>query len=564
MSPERDSSFDQRFRDALGDFEAPYEPGDWNALQDRLDAPARRRRRAVWIALPSLAALTALGVWWLAQPDWNAVPGYHNPALAEQAAAEIPEASGEGAPGTVISEAPGAQGPEASDAEAPAAMAQSPGLAENPGTRPAPSNGPGAQPANAATAQSPGAQPANAATAQSRNAQPANAATCAKAPARSPQMQPPRKAPAAARKCSHPQSPGAQPANAATAQSRNAQPANAATAQSPGAQPANAATAQSPGAQSTTPDAAPNRAASGGDLNGSTAGNRLPTASLLPEAKAALLPAASLLDPIAARSGWSQPDDRGDYWVEADPTLPRGKRLSGWALSGALGGNAEYTGAGDGIRPGWDASLGAEAWFRSGVLLQAGLRYGHYHFHQSKVGCGNPVAHGLKEPVHCPDAMLGNQARWEVPVQVGYGWDMAQQRGRLRVFGGLTLQKVRSESYEVEFHQPQPGVLLYYEPVAIALIGPPPEVVSFDAAGLVQSSSQFTAQVVGSEERLLPRSLNMAAEFGLGYEQFLAPAISLGAEPHFGVPFQRLEMGGARAYYGGVTARLRWYPGLSR
>jgi hypothetical protein len=506
MSPERDSSFDQRFRDALGGYEAPYDSSDWSAMQERLDAPARRRRRAAWIALPSLAALTALGVWWFAQPDWSAVPAYPNGSARHEAARE--------------------------SAEAPVQPAE-PGWVQIPASKPE---------LEGQTAVSAGERPEAAgavgsASASAANPAPADAAQVGSASAANPAL--------------------ADAAQVGTASAANSALADAAQV---GSAPANSSKARS------NPAAARNTSA-GQPADQGTADERAfaaPSPALPPALKTAQRAALFPLDPIAAHSDWAGPDDRGHTWIETDPTLPRDKRLSGWALSGALGGNAEYTGAGDGIRPGWDASLGAELWFRSGVLLQAGLRYGHYHFLQSQVGCGNPVAHGLKEPVHCPDAMLGDQARWEVPVQAGYVWDLARQRGRLRVFGGLTLQKVRSESYEVEFHQPQPGVLLYYEPVAIALIGPPPEVVTFDAAGLVESSSQYTAQVVGSEDRLLPSSLNMAAELGLGYEQFLGPSVSLGAEPHFGVPFQRLDMGGARAYYGGVTARLRWYPGLSR
>ena len=265
------------------------------------------------------------------------------------------------------------------------------------------------------------------------------------------------------------------------------------------------------------------------------------------------------LDPMAAETDPTAPSDR--EW-EKDPTLDRGRRLVDVALMGSVGLNAEYTAAGDGFRPGQDAGVGAELWFRSGVFLSAGLFYGQYHFHQNKVACGNPFSYGIKEPVHCPDALLGTQGRWEIPLQVGYGWNLARARGRFRVAAGITAQRVRQEDYNVEFHNAQPGVLLFYEPVTIAVTQSGAENLSFDAYGLVESTNEYTVQTVGPSERVLNTKINGAAELALGYEQFLAPSFSLGVEPRIGVPFNKLPVSDGRAYYGGVSARLRWYPGL--
>jgi hypothetical protein len=266
------------------------------------------------------------------------------------------------------------------------------------------------------------------------------------------------------------------------------------------------------------------------------------------------------VDPMAAISDPTGPSDR--EWKQ-DPALKRVPRLLDVAVMGSVGLNAEYTAADDGFRPGQDVGVGAELWFRSGVFLSAGVFYGQYHFHQNDVACGNPISYGIKEPVHCPDALLGTRGRWEVPMQVGYGWELARARGRFRVAAGLTGQRIRQEDYDVEFHNAQPGVLLFYEPVTIALTESAPENLSFDAYGLVESSSQYTVQPVGPSERVANTKVNAAAEFSLGYEQFLARSFSLGIEPRVGIPFKTLPVTEGRAYYGGVAARLRWYPGLA-
>ena len=69
MSDNYDHKFDQRFRDELSGFEAPYDPADWADLKSKLDAPARRRRRALWLAVPLAVGLSAGAFWWFSQPN---------------------------------------------------------------------------------------------------------------------------------------------------------------------------------------------------------------------------------------------------------------------------------------------------------------------------------------------------------------------------------------------------------------------------------------------------------------------------------------------------------------
>lgn len=249
---------------------------------------------------------------------------------------------------------------------------------------------------------------------------------------------------------------------------------------------------------------------------------------------------------------------------DADPTLKKNRRLMHWAVSAASGLTAAYTGPGDGYRPGWEAGLGAEVQFRNGVLVATGIRYGDYHFQMNDVGCGNPVAYGIKEPVHCPDAMLGDQGRWEIPLYAGYVSDLEKIRGRIRAFGGFTVRRTRTEDYWVQFNNASPSMPLFYEPVSITVTDPEAGTLVFNADGLVESTSQYTVQPVGPEQTLISTSIGFAAEAGFGYEQFLAPSVSLGIEPRFGIPFKKLDITDRRAYYGGLSARIRWYPTIRR
>ncbi len=461
-------SFDDQLKDKLGSYEAPYDPADWTALQSRLDAPGRRRRRALWIALPLALSLGAGAIWWpfvSTQPDQKTTAGRNsaaeviagndaavsNKSIAGQSDNTGTEAAGfnvNGAPENRLSGNPGVAGnaPEASTTTTvPTKQIVRKGLSSNPTIT------------DGQLMITAGVQD------QAVNVKPTM---------------------------------GRDPFAIAVA-------------------PANSV-------------------------------GRL----FYPEP----------VVPVALASNWIGPVERN----EQDPTLARDRRLVNWAISGGAGLNAEYTAVGDGFRPGWDAGVGAEIWFKSGVFVSAGLRYGQYHFHQVDVGCGDPRAYGIQEPVHCPDAMLGDQGRWEVPLQAGYAWDLERIRGRFRISAGLTPQRVRKEEYRVEFHNPQPGVLLFYDPVTISVTSPSTDVLSFDANGLVESTSQFTVQPVGPQQSNISTKIHLAGEAGFGYEQFLAPSISLGIEPRIGVPFNRMTLGEGRAYYGGVAARLRWYPGMFR
>jgi|GEM_PF-1122043 len=489
---------DPQFRDKLGKIEVPYDPADWASLQARLDAPARRRRTLLWLALPAAALLlgTAAVLYW-------------------------PERAGEQLAGSGQS----LETPSAPDAER---INQSGFSGEG-----SPAAG------QVSTSEE---------NTSALNDQPDAVAQRADQTGRADRAQ---RAGLAGR----------------TVSGKRIERENISSAYSTSAAyEASAAYVASAADGAAGQDASVNKTAMRAAATSQLAGKEEEAAAAVKTAETAAKVAEREkyfprpVDPMAAVSDPTGPSDR--EW-EQDPTLKRGPRLLDVALMGSVGLNAEYTGADDGFRPGQDVGVGAELWFRSGVFLSAGVFYGQYHFHQNQVACGNPLNYGIKEPVHCPDALLGTRGRWEIPMQVGYGWELARARGRFRVAAGLTGQRVREEDYDVEFHNAQPGVLLFYEPVTIALTESAPENLSFDAYGLVESSNQYTVQPVGPSERVANTKVNAAAELSLGYEQFLAPSFSLGVEPRIGVPFRTLPISEGRAYYGGVAARLRWYPGLA-
>ena len=554
MSDNYDHKFDQRFSDELSGFEAPYDPADWADLKSKLDAPARRRRRALWLAVPLAVGLSAGAFWWFSQPNGAT----SDASLAVSESPLLPSSgSAEQSPGILEN---GVEHEASASADAVLESATLQNATKN-SLKARGSEDIGSQAIGSQTRRSE-AEDSNLRGSEAGNLEVADLTTgvLKNRPLASEKA---NKSGATAFQASNPANLESPPQSIAhrTSETTSDRPGLSGQTNLDAASLKNAETEQSSQLLVPGTDLPNARDAALNASSADNAGNGVKTSE--PPTELALTSLANLhtpelVLPLEAQSHWSEPFARD----EKDPTLQRNRRLVDWAVTSEMGMNAEYTAVGDGFRPGWDVGLGTEIWFKSGVFLSADLRYGEYHFHMSEVACGNPIAYGIKEPVHCPDAMLGNQVRWEIPIQVGYGWDLEGIRWRLRVSAGINSQRVRVEDYWVQFNNPEPGVLLFYEPVSIAVTDPNASTVSFDANDLLESTSQYTVQTVGPEERLISSKVQFAGEFGFGYEQFLAPSFSLGIEPRLGVPFNRLSLGDKRAYYGGVSARLRWYPGI--
>jgi hypothetical protein len=136
----------------------------------------------------------------------------------------------------------------------------------------------------------------------------------------------------------------------------------------------------------------------------------------------------------------------------------------------------------------------------------------------------------------------------------------------LRGFVGLTTRIRRAADYSVEFHDVHAGDTLFFDPVVINVAGHPAQT---QASNYSYDTDMFEALTTGASA-MAPTSVaaepvrtrtSLAVELGFGYEQFLAPGVSLGVEPRIDVPLSRLPMGGGRAYHLATTAVVRWYPG---
>ncbi len=518
--------FDRSIKDKLSAYEAPYDAEDWADLERSLPLPgqSRWRRAALWFSAAALVGL-GLGIWWL-WPDGSTEQlssgGVSSPVQVQESPFDEP-ASGahsgslmpDGSKG-VFGSGPAADGLDAGAARESKAVSTGSKDAGSTAALPPkkemanPTGGAASEPAK--TSQAPQ---------QRQGSAPSNTSAAAQASAAKPPTSPAQTA-------------AQTPSNVAALPLAQAPPNAAAP---PSAQePPNAA--DPPLAR--TPPTSPVQS-----ISSAKPGAQVPLS---------LHPAPTIL-----ASGYNP----GDFErLEPDPTLRKQGKPLQWALYGAVGMNAEYTGPGDGFSPGYDMGLGAELWLRQGLFLSAGLRFGEYHFHQNQVACGNPRAYGIKEPVHCPDAMLSEQLRWEAPVHVGYGWDFERIRGRMRVAAGVVARWVEQEQFTVQYKNPQPGVLLFYAPVTIAVAANDLDLLSFDAHNLVENSQQNTVQPLGPGTDPIAPKLSWGGELSFGYEQFLAPGISLGIEPRFGMAFSTLPVSEGRAYYGAASARLRWYPGM--
>lgn len=281
------------------------------------------------------------------------------------------------------------------------------------------------------------------------------------------------------------------------------------------------------------------------------------------------------VDPIAAQAGpYLEPEPRNTAldadFGKRDPSLQKAPLRYTLTFGPDL--NAAITGVGDALKPSWDLSLSGELWFPKQVFISAGLRYGMYRFHKVNVQCGNHEAHGVSDHVHCPDAMTGNQALWEIPLRVGYGLDVAKGKGRIRAFAGVSARVQRAADYAVEFHNVGAGDTLFFDPVVITVAetGTYEHIANYSydtdvLESMANASNNFVADPATSNSNDALNTSNkrtsLALEFGLGYEQFLGPNVSLGVEPRLALPLQALPMNNGRAYHVAAGALLRWYPG---
>jgi hypothetical protein len=518
--------FEQRLRETLKGYEVPFEPDDWSALSARMDAAGRKADRRVGLALLFLimAGALGLGLWYQADLRSGRVPGAEAAVgLTAEDARPAPERPAPAPAGTAsTADRPAnAEGlSAAANADAPAGSGTTPSTA---GFRPARGNS-AAAPADdpPSPRRTPAAEPFA-------------------APTRTPSVA--DSAPAAANRSGRP----------ATASSTVAEPRE--TDVRPGARWADGL----PPSVNAPVAGAASRAAVAGNAAaspGTTLGATPSPEAVHPLAADAL--AGGLDDRPVDRSWPGVPQPERDFSLRKPPVR--------FALAGGPGLNAAMTGLGDGFRPAWDLGLSGEAWFSDRVFVSAGLRYGVYRFHQVQVQCGDHAAHGLSDNVHCPDAMLGDERLWEFPIRAGAAMDLAEGRGRLRGFVGLTTRIRRAADYSVEFHDVHAGDTLFFDPVVINVAGHPAQT---QASNYSYDTDMFEALTTGASA-MAPTSVaaepvrtrtSLAVELGFGYEQFLAPGVSLGVEPRIDVPLSRLPMGGGRAYHLATTAVVRWYPG---
>jgi hypothetical protein len=529
--------FEQRLREKLGGYEAPFEPDDWSALSARMDAAERKPDRRVGYAVlvAALAGALGLGLWYQADLRSGRVPGAET--ATGLTAEDARPAAGRPAP-TTTPAATASAAERAANAEGPSAIASD--ATADAGNAPA----------------SPGTTPGTA------GFRPASGASGTSAAAPADERPSPRRTPAAGPSAATTRTPSASDP-APVAANRSGRPA---TSSSTVVEPretdvrsgARWADELPPSVNAPVAGAALSAAAAGNTTAGpgTTAGTALSPEAVHPLAADAL--AGGLDDRPVDRSWPGVPEPERDFSLRKPPVR--------FALAGGPGLNAAMTGLGDGFRPAWDLGLAGEAWFSDRVFISAGLRYGVYRFHQVQVQCGDHAAHGLSENVHCPDAMLGDESLWEFPVRAGAAMDLAEGRGRLRGFVGLTTRIRRAADYSVEFHDVRAGDTLFFDPVVINVAGHPAQT---QASNYSYDTDMFEALTTGAST-MAPTSVaaepvrtrtSLAVELGFGYEQFLAPGVSLGVEPRIDVPLSRLPMGGGRAYHLATTAVVRWYPG---